>query len=560
MRMSLTALLLALTGCLQADLVLYNGKVVTMEEGAAQASTVVVTDGRIVAVGGNALAHKYHAARRIDLQGRLTIPGFIESHAHFTGVGQAVQQLDLTRARNWDEIVAMAADAARSAAPGEWILGRGWHQEKWDRPLTESVAGFPTHSALSAVTPHNPVWFVHASGHACLANERALVAAGIGDTTPDPAGGEILRDESGRATGVLIEEAEFLVGRAHSSSMEHDPQRIRQRIRQTIQLADRECISKGVTTFHDAGSPFRTIDVMREMAEAGELDVRLWVMVRAPNNQVAEKMAEYRMVGAGDNHLTVRAIKRGMDGALGSRGAWLLAPYSDAPHTHGLNTEGVEDIAETARLARAHNVQLCVHAIGDRANREVLDIFESTFPDHRTLARQRWRIEHAQHLDPEDVPRFSRLGVIAAMQAVHCTSDAPFVTTRLGSQRADEGAYLWRTLLDSGTVVCNGTDAPVEDVDPIACFYSTVTRKLEDGSTFHAEERLTRMEALASYTRAGAYAGFEEDIKGTLTVGKLADIVVLSRDILTCREEHIREARVDYTIVGGRVVFERSRR
>jgi hypothetical protein len=289
------------------------------------------------------------------------------------------------------------------------------------------------------------------------------------------------------------------------------------------------------------------------MAEAGEMPVRLWVMIRASNDALRERMDEYRMIGAANNHLTVRAIKHTIDGALGSRGAWMLEPYADLDTT-GLNTTPVETIAETARLAAEHGYQLCVHAIGDRGNREALDVFQAVY-EAQPGEDLRFRVEHAQHLNPADIARFGELGVIAAMQGVHCTSDAPYVIARLGEERAEQGAYVWQKLMKSGAIVSNGTDAPVEDVSPIASYYSTVSRKARDGSVFYPDQRMSREEALKSYTWNGAYAAFEEDIKGSLEVGKLADITVLSQDILTVPEDEIPNTQIVYTIVGGKVVY-----
>jgi predicted amidohydrolase YtcJ len=292
------------------------------------------------------------------------------------------------------------------------------------------------------------------------------------------------------------------------------------------------------------------------MAEAGEIGVRLWVMIRTGNDALARNLDKYKIIGAAGNHLTVRAVKRSIDGALGSRGAWLLKPYSDSPQSTGLNTSGIQSVTETARLARKHGFQLCVHAIGDRANREVLDIFELTFLEFPEKTGLRWRIEHAQHLHRDDIPRFAELGVVASMQGVHCTSDGPWVPLRLGTERSATGAYVWRTLIDSGAVVSNGTDTPVEDVDPIANFHASVTRMTRSGDTFYPEQRMTRLEALRSYTINAAYAAFEDEVKGSLRPGKLADLTVLSRDILTVREDRIPDTEVLYTIVGGRVLYE----
>ena len=279
-------------------------------------------------------------------------------------------------------------------------------------------------------------------------------------------------------------------------------------------------------------------------------------MLRGPNDLLAKNLDRYRTLDAGQNHLAIRAIKRYMDGALGSRGAWLLAPYTDKPDSTGLNVEDPADIRAAAELAIAHDYQLCVHAIGDRANREALNIYESVFREHPEKKDLRWRIEHAQHIDPADIPRFGQLGVIAAMQAIHCTSDAPYVLLRLGPKRAEEGAYVWQKLMKSGAVVGNGTDAPVEDVSPIACYYAAVSRRLKDGTTFYPDQRMSREEALRAYTWNNAYAAFQEKLKGSLEVGKLADVTVLSKDILTIPEDQILATDVKYTIVGGKVVFQ----
>jgi predicted amidohydrolase YtcJ len=291
------------------------------------------------------------------------------------------------------------------------------------------------------------------------------------------------------------------------------------------------------------------------MVDEGKLGIRLWVMVRQDNAAIADKLAQYRMIDYGDGHLTVRAIKKAIDGALGPRGAWLLAPYGDKPESKGLQTTKTADIEETARLAMANGYQLAVHAIGDAANRETLDIFERAFKANPGKKDLRWRVEHAQHLSAADIPRFGKMGVIASMQGIHCTSDAPYVIERLGRARAQEGAYVWQKLMKSGAVVANGTDAPVEDVDPIASYYATVSRKLKDGTVFYPDQRMSRMEALKSYTINGAYAGFEEENRGSLEPGKYADITVLSKDILKVPENEIPTAKVVHTIVGGKVLY-----
>jgi len=547
-----------------ADLVLRHGKIVTMEAGAPQVQALAAQGDKIVALGTDKQIQRYvgPATKVIDLGGRLAIPGFIEGHGHFMALGASKMELNLRDAKNWDQIVAMVAAAAKEAKPGVWILGSGWHQAKWDPPASPNVKGFPLHEELSKVSPNNPVWLRHASGHAGFANAEAMRIAGVGKDTPSPSGGEILKDAQGNPTGLFNETAQGLIERAYASYRSRLPSpELAAEARQQVNLAERDCLSKGITTFEDAGSPLDTVDLFKSLAEQHELGLRMWVMLRTSNAILKPNLGKYRMIGVGDNHLTVRAIKRMIDGALGSRGAWMLEPYSDlpadAPNRSGLATSDPADIRYTAELAITNDYQLCVHAIGDRANREVLNIFEAAFKEHPDKKNLRWRIEHAQHLNAADIPRFAQLGVIASMQGIHCTSDAPYVILRLGPKRAEEGAYVWQKLMKSGAMVTNGTDTPVEDVDPIACYYASVSRKLKDGSRFFADQRMSREEALRSYTWNNAYAAFEETIKGSLKTGKLADITVLSKDILTIPEDEIPAAKVDYTIVGGRVMYQR---
>jgi len=543
-----------------ADMVLRNGKIVTVDAARPEVRAVAVRGDKIEALVTNEEIQRYvgPSTQVIDLEGHLAMPGFIESHGHFTGVGQAKMNLELMGVGNWDEIIAMVAQAVQNAAPGDWIVGRGWHQEKWDKAPTPSVEGFPVHDSLSKVSPDNPVLLTHASGHATFANAKAMQLAGVTRSTPNPPGGEILRDARGNPIGVFRETASGLVRRALAEARaKRTPEEVAAENRKEVELAIQECLSKGITTFHDAGAGFDTIDLYKSFADEGKLGLRLYVMIREGNEQLTQKLASYKMIGYGHNHLTVRSIKRQIDGALGPRGAWLLEPYADLPSSTGLNTSSVEDIGETARLAIENDFQLCVHAIGDRANRETLDIYEAAFkarPDKKDL---RWRIEHAQHLSLTDIPRFAALGVIPAMQGIHCTSDAPYVLARLGAQRAEEGAYVWQKLMKTGAVICNGTDAPVEDVSPIASYYATVSRKLKDGTVFYPDQKMSREEALKSYTLNGAYAAFEENIKGSLAPGKLADITVLSQDITTIPEDEIPAVQVAYTIVGGKVAYKR---
>jgi hypothetical protein len=547
-----------------ADLVLRYGKIVTMESSTPEVEALAARGGKVVALGTNQQIQSFVGpdTKIVNLRGRLAIPGFIEGHGHFMALGASKMSLNLRDVKNWDQIVAMVAAAAREAKPGTWIIGHGWHQAKWDPPPSPSVQGFPLHDGLSKVSPNNPVWLTHASGHAGFANAEAMRIAGIDKNTPNPPGGEILKDAQGNPTGLFNEQAQNLISRALVEYRAHlPPTEIASEARRQADLAARECLSKGITTFQDAGSPLPTVDLLKSLEEENKLGLRLWVMLRTSNAILALNLSKYFTIGAADGRFTVRAIKRMMDGALGSRGAWMLEPYSDlppgTPNSSGLATEDPADIRKTAELAIANGYQLCVHAIGDRANREVLNIFEAVFKEHPEKTNLRWRVEHAQHLNAADIPRFGQLGVIASMQGIHCTSDAPFVILRLGPKRAEEGAYVWQKLMKSGAVVSNGTDTPVEDVDPIACFYASVSRKLKDGSVFFPDQRMSREEALRSYTVNNAYSAFEESSKGSLKVGKLADVTVLSKDILTIPESEIPNAQVDYTIVNGKVLYQR---
>lgn len=544
-----------------ADMVLLNGKIVTVDDDKPQAEAVAIRGDIIVDVGKSSEIRLYvdQKTNVIDLKGKLAIPGFIEGHAHFMSLGYSLMRPVLSKARNWDEIVAIIEEATGQAQPGEWILAKGWHQEKWNEIPSPNVDGLPYHDALSEISPDNPVLLSHASGHSYIANAKAMEMAGITRETPDPEGGEIVRDSARNPIGVFRETAmDSLYGAFNKSEEARTPEQIEAEKRRVIELAVRECLSHGITTFHDAGALLKTIDLYKELVTEGMLGIRLWVMIGEDNEELKENLPRYKIVGMGDERLTVGAIKRSIDGALGSHGAWLLAPYSDLPNSTGLNTETIEDIRETARLAIESGFQLCTHAIGDRGNREILDLYEETFKTHPEKDDLRWRIEHAQHLHPDDIPRFSQLDVIASMQGSHATSDGPWVIKRLGEKRAGEGAYVWQKLMKSGAVVANGTDAPVEDVNPLTSFYASVTRKLPDGTIFFPDQKMTRKEALRSYTINNAYAAFEEDIKGSISVGKLADITVLSGDIMTIPDEEILDTEILYTIVGGKIKYHKD--
>lgn len=538
--------------------VIINGTVITVDDANTTAEAIAINADTIYAIGSNVEIALLigDSTEVIDAEGQFIYPGFIDSHAHFLGLGKSRMNLDLMDANNWDEVVKMVADAVDRSAPGEWIVGRGWHQDKWNTPPVESFEGYPEHSILSQASPLNPVMLSHASGHVLIANAKAMELSGVTKETPDPVGGRIVRDNSGNPIGVFEENGENLISTTYKSYQDKmtTEQQYQQKVRQ-LELAVEECIRHGITSFHDAGAQFTTIDFYKTMIDAGNLKIRLNVMLEEKNSEYKKRINDYKILGYGNNHLTVRSIKKYIDGALGSRGGWLLEPYDDLDGHTGLNVTPLRELRETAKIAAENGFQLCTHSIGDRANREILNIYEKELKKHPEKTDLRWRVEHAQHLSSKDIPRFGQLGVIAAMQGIHCTSDAIFVPRRIGDARSKEGAYVWRKLLDTGAIISNGTDSPVERVNPFPNFYALVTRKLADGSEFYPDQKMTRLEALKSYTINGAYASFEEDIKGSLEVGKLADIMILDVDLLNCAEEIIKETLVQKTLVGGEIVY-----
>ncbi|NJB85077.1 hypothetical protein GGR26_000822 [Lewinella marina] len=539
-----------------AALLVYNADIWAGEGLAPATALLVGADGTILDIGSDTAAWTGQlepATRRLDAEGQFLMPGFIEGHAHFSGLGSSLRNLNFLRSRSWDEILAMVEERARETPEGVWITGRGWHQEKWDQPHDHSIGGYPIHDELSQLTPDHPVVLRHASGHALYANGKAMELAGVTRETPDPRGGRILRDELGDPIGVFEERAMDLIADAYQNFVQTmTPTERKDEWLAGIRAAQDEVLSNGITSFQDAGSTFREVEWYKELDAADSLRLNLWVMLRHGYDEMAGNMAGLPHYG---NRFECSAIKSELDGALGSYGAWLLEPYFDNPGFTGQNTTLVATVDSIAQLADAHGMQLCVHAIGDRANRETLDVMA------RYVAPtddKRWRIEHAQHIHPDDIPRFAELGVIASMQGIHCTSDALFAETRLGTERARSGAYPWRSLLDARAVVTNGTDAPVEDVNPIESYYATVTRKRADGkATFFPEQSMTREEALHSYTAAPAYAAFQEDVRGSLRPGLQADFVLLTNNLKECAEDQILNTEVVATYVGGKEAYRR---
>lgn len=543
-----------------ADMVLQNGQIYTVNKSQPNAEALAIKDGIIIFTGSNADVKKYVGKNTelIDCKGQFVMPGFIEGHGHIYGLGSSLIDLNLMVAKNWDEIVALVGDAVKKAKPGDWIVGHGWHQEKWTPAPVNNFLGYPYHEELDKISPDNPVLLTHASGHSCYINAKAMDLAGITAATANPAGGEIVKDKTGKIVGVLAERAQGLVYNAYGTYLNKQTEALQKERWETgIRLAEADCLKKGITSFQDAGSSFNDVKWMKELADAGKLDIRFWLMVREPNANLRKNENVFPIKDAGNGYLTVNAVKVSLDGALGSYGAWLLEPYTDRAGWTGEPTFNLDSLKAIADFCWKKNIQLCVHAIGDRANRELVDIYASKINADKTKDH-RWRVEHAQHVNPTEIPRFKEWNIIASMQGIHCTSDASFVPKRLGDKRSKEGAYVWQSFLKEGVVVNNGTDVPVEDEDPIACYYASVTRKLKDGSVFYPEQKMTREQALYSYTMANAYASFQEKDKGSLEKGKYADITILSKNIITCADDEIKDAKVEMTIVGGKVKYKKG--
>ena len=554
-RLALLALALAgpLTARAQtrgpADLVVTNARIYTVDDTRPVVAAMAVRDGKVLFTGSEreAMALRGANTRVVDAGGRTVIPGMVDAHAHLLGLGQALRQVDLVGAKSYDEVVARVAAAAKGLPAGKWLLGRGWDQNDW------GDTRFPTHDALSRAVPNNPVYLTRVDGHAGLANAAAMRAAGVTTATADPSGGRVERTATGEPTGVFVDNAQGLVERVIPAPTREDD-------RSAIRAAIAESHRYGLVGVHDAGESRATIDLLEEMAKAGALPFRLYIMVGDDSAALAHYMSIGPRSGLYDNHIWVRSIKLYADGALGSRGAALLEPYSDDPNNRGLLVSAPAHIENVAERALQSGFQVATHAIGDRGNRVVLDAYEAALKAHPT-ADHRFRVEHAQILNHDDIPRFAELGVIPSMQAVHQTSDMYWAGSRLGLGRL-LGAYAWRSLLATGVVVPNGSDFPVEAVNPLLSFHSAVSRQDADNwptGGWMPEQRMTREEALASMTIWPAYAGFQEAIMGSLTPGKLADFVILDRDIMTVAERDILGTSIIATYIGGKVVYERAK-
>jgi len=530
----------------KADLVLVNGRVYTVDDSHPRASAFAVRNGRIVFVGSDREA-RYLAGPRtriVDAGGRTVIPGMVDAHAHLLGLGTSLRNVQLAGSKTYDEVIAKVVERAKTAKPGEWILGRGWDQNLWPDKK------FPTHEALTRAVPDHPVVLTRIDGHAVLANEMALKAARVTAATRDPEGGRIERASDNSPAGVFVDNAMSLVRRAI-------PDETRAQTRDEILAAIAEANKWGLIGIHDAGASERTIDIYEQLAREGRYNLRNYVMVSGDSADVRHYFAVGPRSALYDGRIWVRSIKLYADGALGSRGAALLAPYSDDHGNSGLLVTPPAEIQRIATAALRRGFQVGVHAIGDRGNRVVLDAYDAALKAVPT-SDHRFRVEHAQVISLQDIPRFALMGVIPSMQASHQTSDMRWAETRVGPERI-KGAYAWRSLLNTGVVIPNGSDFPVEEVNPLISFHSAVSRQDASGwppGGWYPDQRMTREEALRAMTIWAAYAGFQEKTMGSITPGKYADFVILDQDIMTVPAENILKTKVISTWIGGKSVYD----
>jgi predicted amidohydrolase YtcJ len=563
--------------------VFINGNIYTMNERQPRAEAIAVKGDRIVFVGSNADAKKYQAdgARTVDLAGKAVVPGLTDSHCHIFGIGERELTLNLEGTNSLEDFLAKVKERVAKTEPGKWVTGRGWIETFWKPPQ------FPTRGDLDKIAPNNPVWLTRADGHAAIANSAALRIAKIGKETPNPFGGEILRDkETGEPTGMLLDHAQELVHK-------NIPQLTEAERREAFVVGVKRELSLGWCEIQNAGSDLDDLPPMRQALASGDAKIRVYNAAYGPGPAAAALLRDGPILN--ENRFTQRTIKVVFDGALGSRGAALLAPYSDAPETSGFLREKEADLQPMLEEALRKGIQVETHAIGDRANRVILNLYEEASkkvnggrssatpspsaaapgvaqlrPPGKTLADARWRVEHAQILSAQDLPRFAKLGIIASMQPSHAISDLFFAPSRLGKERL-AGAYAWQSLLKTGAIICGGSDAPVERGEPMIEFYAAVTRRPLPGRSeglsaealakeeWHPEQAVTREQGLKMFTLAPAYAAFEEKDKGSLQPGKLADLTVLSADIMKIPEPEILKTTCAMTVVGGEVVYEAPR-
>jgi predicted amidohydrolase YtcJ len=532
-----------------ADVVFKNGNIYTNDDRQPHAEALAVVDGKLVYVGSNAGLASFSAKRTIDLKGRTVVPGFVDAHAHLAGIGAREATLNLEGIESLDKLLAVVKKTAAGKKAGAWVVGRGWIETFWKPPA------FPRRQDLDRAAPRHPVFLTRADGHGAVANSAALALAGIDARTPDPFGGKIVKDPSnGEPTGMLLDAAQNLVQKQLPPVTPAESER-------HLLLGVAREVALGWTQIHIAGNSWSEVDQLRALYRAGKIKLRIYDAIRGPGADAERLLRDGPSLGEQGGRLTVRTIKITIDGALGSRGAALLAPYSDAD-TSGFLTQKEDELARLFAEALRRGIQVETHAIGDRANRTILDLYEKAFqavpPAQRKVSEPRWRVEHAQIVALEDIPRFARLGVIPSMQPSHAIGDLHFAERRLGRDRL-EGAYAWRRFRDAGSVIAGGTDAPVERGEPMIEFYAAVARRDLHGfrgKGWHADQILTRAEALRALTLWPAIASFQEKERGSLEAGKVADLTVLSADVIKIPEAEIPKTRCLTTVIGGEIVFD----
>ena len=530
-----------------ADLVLYGGTIYTVDEKNPGAEAVAIKGDRVIDVGSNDRVKKWISkkTRLIDLEGGTVVPGLIDCHGHMEWYGRSRGGVGLYDTKSYDEVLRRVKARLDTVKPGDWVFGGGWAETNWaEKKLL-------THERLSRISPINPVWLIRADGHSALANAKAMELAGIRKEIRDPDGGEIIRDSiSGEPTGIFVDQAMSLVTKMFPATSDDD------RIRSILKAAD-DAASVGLTGIHDAGVSYEVIQIYKKLAEQRRLKPRIYAMLGGYDLFLDDYFKNPPMIGFADNHLTVRSIKIAIDGAMGSYGALLLKDYSDRKSHSGKMMRDPAGITSIAVDALRNGFQLNVHAIGDRGVRLALDILEQALRDF-PRRDHRFRIEHVQLIDLNDIPRFIQLSIIPSMQPTHATSDMYWTEDRVGKERI-QGNYAWRKILNTGSIIAGGSDFPIESMNPLWSIYSAITRQNHDSwpkEGWYPEERMSREEALKSFTLWAAYAAFEDNIKGSITPGKLADLVVFSKDIMKVPAKELLDTKALLTIVGGEIVFQ----
>ena len=530
-----------------ADLVIIGGKVATVDDDFSITEAVAVQDGTIIFVGSNEDVKKYIDGKTkvIELNGELVLPGLIDSHGHLTGYGKSLEHIDLVGTKSYQEVVDLVKEKVKTVQPGEWIQGRGWDQNDWD------YKEFPQHQALSDITPNNPVLLSRIDGHAILVNHKVMELAGVNESTPDPNGGKIIRDSNGLLSGIFVDNAEKLI-------TDYIPKYSAEKVRSIIRNSTNRCVEFGLTGMHDAGIPISRIDDYKYLIDNNKMPIRINAMLSdTVVSDMSDFLQKYKIDSYGNDFLRVKSVKLYADGALGSRGAALLEPYSDDPKNSGLIVTDNFHMLEICKTALENDFQVCTHAIGDKAIRTMLDIYEEVLQENPN-ADHRFRIEHSQIVNLADISRYADLGVIPAMQPQHAVSDMPWTEDRLGPDRV-KGAYAFRSFLDEGIIIPCGSDFPIEVPNPLIGIHNAVTRQDESGNPkggWLPEQRMAIEEAIKGYTIWAAYSAFQENILGSIEVGKYADFTIFDKDILTIEPMEILSTKTIYTIVGGEIQYQ----